>query len=105
MVRLKHGKKRVSGNALPPRRLWGALLTSCVVVFFAVALVFLSAEFGMIPPLTEGNTALLEFAELCAILVFAIELCIRYARAPDKKAFLVQNWLTIIAILPLIPRG
>ena len=101
MNRLKRGKKRASGSASLERRLWDAVLAACVVAFFVVATIFLSAEFGIIPPLGTEATELLEFAELCAIVVFAAELCIRYARAPSKKDFLVQNWLTILAILPL----
>ena len=101
MVGIKRGKKRVSGNARLQRRLWNALLTACVVVFFVVAIIFLSVEFGLIPPLATGTSGLLEFIELCAILVFAIELYIRYTRTPDKKKFLVQNWLAILALLPL----
>ena len=99
--RVKRAKAPASGSARLKRRLWGALLAACVVVFFIVAIIFLSAEFGAIPPLTEGDAAALELVELCAIIVFAAELCIRYARANDKKKFLMQNWLTIIAILPL----
>jgi hypothetical protein len=99
--RVKRAKAPSSGSARLKRRLWDALLAACVVAFFIVAIIFLSAEFGAIPPLTESDAALLEFAELCAIIVFAAELCTRYSRAPDKKKFLVQNWLTILAILPL----
>ena len=43
----------------------------------------------------------MEIIELCAILVFAIELYSRYNGMPDKKKFLAQNWLAILAILPL----
>ena len=98
---IKRGKTHASGSARLQHRLWDALLTASVVVFFAVAIIFLSSEFGMIRPLTIGDAALLEFAELCAIIVFASELCIRYTRAPDKKKFFMQNWLAILAILPL----
>ena len=97
----KRGKKRVTGRARLERRLWDALLASCVVVFFVVAIIFLSAEFGAIPPLAEEASNLLEFIELCAILVFAAELYSRYTRTPDKKQFILQNWLAILAILPL----
>ena len=97
----KRGKKRVSGNASAGRRLWDALLAASVVVFFIVAIIFLLVEFGAIPSLPEGDAARLEFIEFCAILVFAIELYVRYARSPDKKKFFVQNWLAILAILPI----
>jgi hypothetical protein len=97
----KRVRNRVSGKAAPLPRLWGVLIASCIVAFFVIAVIFLSAEFGLIPPLSEANVALLEFVELCAILVFAAELYIRYARTPDKKKFLMQNWLAILAILPL----
>ncbi len=101
MKTIKRGKKRVPGKAPLERRLWGALIAACVVVFFVVAIIFLSADFGAIPPLSEGNASLLEFIELCAIAVFAIELYARYTCAPDKKKFLAQNWLAILALLPL----
>ena len=97
----KRGKRQASGNARLQHRLWGALLAACVIIFFVVAVVLLSVDFGLIPPLAKGTAELLEFAELCAILVFAIELCSRYARTPDKKKFLLQNWLAILAILPV----
>jgi hypothetical protein len=81
--------------------LWGALLAACVVAFFAIAIILLAVDFGVIPPLAEGTSYLLETVELCAILVFAIELASRYRRTPDKKKFLAQNWLAILAILPV----
>jgi len=93
--------KRLWAHARLQRRLWGALLAACVVAFFAIAVILLSVEFGALPPLSEADASLLEFIELCAIFVFAIELCLRYRRTPDKKEFLLQNWLAILAILPV----
>ncbi|MFA6328412.1 MAG: ion transporter [Candidatus Micrarchaeia archaeon] len=101
MGRTKHGKRGVSGNALLQRRLWGALLALCTVAFFVIAVVLLSAEFGAIPPLSAEVSDLLELIELCAISIFAIELYLRYRETPDKKKFLRQNWLAILAILPV----
>lgn len=80
--------------------LWGALLSACVVVFFATAVAFLAVDFKAIPPLDQGTAELLEYAELFAIAMFAIELYSRYRQTPDKKKFLRQNWLAIVAILP-----
>ena len=94
-------KARASGKTLCQRRLWGALLTACVVVFFIVAIIFLSVDFGAIPPLSENMALILEVIEFCAIIVFAIELYSRYRRTPDKKKFLMQNWLAILALLPI----
>ena len=61
---IKRGKTHASGSARLQHRLWDALLTASVVVFFAVAIIFLSSEFGMIRPLTIGDAALLEFGPL-----------------------------------------
>ena len=90
-----------SSSAPLQRRLWSALLTACVVVFFLLAVILLAVDFGAIPPLAKRTAELLELAELFAILVFAIELCSRYRSTPDKKKFIMQNWLAILAILPL----
>ncbi|MCX6771822.1 MAG: hypothetical protein NTX79_07240 [Candidatus Micrarchaeota archaeon] len=97
----KRGQMRIPASARLQRRLWGALLAACVVVFFIIAVILLSVDFGVVPPLTAGDEGLLGIAELCAIAVFAIELCTSYARTPDKKKFLMQNWLAMLAILPL----
>jgi len=72
-----------------------------VVAFFAIAVILLAVEFGALPNLSEADARLLEFIELCAIFVFAIEICLRYRGTPDKKEFLLQNWLAILAILPV----
>ena len=101
MVRIKRGKTRISGNVRLQRRLWDALLTACVVVFFLLAIILLAVDFGVISPLAKSTAELLEFIELFAILVFAIELYSRYRHTPDKKKFLAQNWLAILAILPV----
>ncbi len=101
MKRKKRVKGRIARSSRLQHRLWGALLAACVVVFFAIAIVLLAVDFGAIPPLSEGDASLLEIIELCAIIVFAIELYSRYRSTPDKKKFLAQNWLAIIALLPI----
>jgi len=83
------------------RRLWGVNIAICVIIFFALALYWLAVEVKAFPEPGARTVEILEFAEICAITVFAIELYSRYRKTPDKRQSLAQNWLAIIAILPL----
>jgi hypothetical protein len=83
------------------RALWNINMAICIMLFFFLAIFWLAAEFGAIPRPSPRAIEVLEAAELCAIAVFAIELYSRYNQTPDKKKFLAQNWLAIIAILPI----
>ena len=83
------------------RSLWGINVAICILLFFFLAVFWLAAEFGVFPQPDARTAGVLEAAELCAISVFAIELYSRYRQTPDKKKFLAQNWLAIIAILPI----
>jgi hypothetical protein len=101
------GKARKTPVAAPSefirrqRALWNMNVAICILLFFFLAVFWLAAEFGAIPQPDARTAGVLEAAELCAIAVFAIELYSRYRQTADKRKFLAQNWLAIIAILPI----
>lgn len=83
------------------RRLWKASIAICIILFFFLAIFWLAVEVRLFPAPDERTIFVLEFAEACAILIFALELYSIYRQTPDKKKFLAQHWLAIIAILPI----
>lgn len=48
--------------------------------------------------LLSGSTDLLASIGTVIWIIFIVEFLVRFALAPDKKAFLKSNWLTIIAL-------
>ena len=83
------------------KRLWDALLSFCIAVFFILSVWWICIEFGLAAAPSEQTQDLMELAELAAIGVFAIELYRRFRKTGDTKEFLRRNWLEIAVLLPL----
>lgn len=49
--------------------------------------------------LTRGSTALLEWFGTAIWIAFIAEFILRFSLAPEKRQFLRENWLTVIALI------
>lgn len=83
------------------RRLWKVNLALALIVFLVLAVWWIGIDLGTFPQPAERTVALMEQADLTAILVFAIEIVSGFGKAKDKAMFLRKNWLGILVLLPL----
>ncbi|MFN3909892.1 MAG: hypothetical protein ACK4J0_01500 [Candidatus Anstonellaceae archaeon] len=77
-------------------------------IFFALAtLIFISLNellwhFHLVRPIrSEAYLKTQFFGEVLGISVLLIELLVGFSKATNKALFIQQNWLTILAILPI----
>ena len=76
--------------------------------WFMIGLLGLSVTLFIIElsfDLNSKTLHIIEVVDLIIIGVFAAELLVHFVSAKDKKQFLKENWLLILAVLPLMRLG
>ncbi len=99
--RKKVGGGRVAELERRQRRLWNVAIALCIIIFFVLSVWWIGIEMGFFATPGPKTVELMEYADLAAIFVFAIELYSRYRKTPDKLVFLKKNWLEILVLLPV----
>jgi len=94
-------KRRVAILQSRQKKLWRVNLILGVILFFILSVWWIGVEAGVIAPPSAQTEETMEIADLIAILIFAIELYGRYKKSQSKTEFLKNNWLEILAILPI----
>lgn len=82
-------------------KLWGWAVALAILLMISVTVIELASDFGLIVHISHNHHELLINAELLSILVIGLELYSQFKAAKNKILFLKQNWLVILAILPI----
>lgn len=96
-------KRRLKGENEPEtlqHRLWNTNLVLAVLLFFILSVWWIGVEFKFFAAPDMRTQELLDFADLAAIGIFAVEFAKEYRKEEDKVRFFRKHWLGIIAILP-----
>ncbi|MFH1306481.1 MAG: hypothetical protein ABIH83_02375 [Candidatus Micrarchaeota archaeon] len=81
--------------------LWSWAVALAILLLLTVTSIELLADFDVIPHPSPSHFKILELGNLIAIFIIGIELVSAYRNTKNKIVFLKQNWLVILAILPL----
>ncbi len=81
--------------------LFGKILSNEVFGFLALLTLFL-AFIPDIFDLSAQSQGLLEYIEFLILIIFVIEYCISFANSTDKKAFLINPWRILDALIILL---
>ena len=73
---------------------WRAIVIASLLVILGTFLA------DLFIPLDEGQRKILEFLDLAAIVVLAVDLFVAYRKTKEKGKFLFRNWLLIISFIP-----
>lgn len=94
-------REKIATYGRHQRKMWAWAVTGAILLFFILFAIEAGAWAGLIGSPSAKDEELLFWADMLAILVIAIDLGGRYGTTANKTLFFRENWLTIIAILPM----
>ena len=81
--------------------MWGWAVALSILLLLSITTIELLSDYGAISSPTEAHHELMRNGDVLAIFIIALELAHGFSRAKNKALYLRQNWIAILAILPL----
>ncbi|MFH0926996.1 MAG: hypothetical protein V1822_00260 [Candidatus Micrarchaeota archaeon] len=82
-------------------RLWGWCVALAILLLVSITAIDVASDFNFIPAHSVPYNAALLNGEVFAVFIIVLELSHGFTQAKNKALYLKQNWIAILAILPL----
>jgi len=82
-------------------RMWGWTVALAILLLLSVTTIEILSDYNVISSPTLVHQDVMRNGDVLAIFIIALELTHGFSRARNKALYLRQNWIAILAILPL----
>ncbi|MFA5108479.1 MAG: hypothetical protein WC492_03040 [Candidatus Micrarchaeia archaeon] len=82
-------------------RLWSWAVALSILLLFSVAGIEILSDMNILASPSENHALILQGADILAIFVIGLELVSSFSHSKNKALFVAENWLAILAILPI----
>ncbi len=81
--------------------LWGWTVALAIILLLIVTAFELLIDFGVMTSINHAYHEILQTADIVAIMIIGLELVQGYRHAKNKILYLKNNWIMILAVLPI----
>ena len=93
--------EKILGYRKTQYRLWSWAVALSILLLFSVAAIEILSDMGILAPPGASHLSILQSADFLAIFVIGLELASSFTHSKNKMLFVAENWLAILAILPI----
>jgi len=93
--------KQIVGLKKFQYRLWGWTLALAIILLLSITSLDLLSDFQILPEISQAHHNVMANGDILAIFIISLELAQGFSHAKNKVVYIKENWLAILAILPI----